>query len=168
MPDWTKTEFIKWLCFFLTEFCEIYNTASYLTLSHLIYTIGRLSETAKKKFSHLKCTDSSSFNQLNSCQGECRSFRLQVVSPTGWFAYTSKVDSPTQIKINIFRRIFWVKLECRFWKSPVSHKANYPYTCFCLALTLHYITYINKSFDKFSSHWWLIKLRLYLCRRIRL
>ena len=24
MPDWTKREFIKWLCFFLTEFCEIY------------------------------------------------------------------------------------------------------------------------------------------------
>ena len=24
IPDWTKTEFIKWLCFFLTEFCEIY------------------------------------------------------------------------------------------------------------------------------------------------
>ena len=46
-------------------------TASYLTLSHLFHTIGRLSEKAKKNFSHLKCTDSSSFNHKSFSFQKC-------------------------------------------------------------------------------------------------
>ena len=46
-------------------------TASYLTLSHLFHTIGRLSETAKKRFPHLKFTDSSSFNHKSFSFQKC-------------------------------------------------------------------------------------------------
>ena len=63
-------------------------TASHLTVYHtyFIQYIGRLSETAKKKVSHLKCTDSSSFNHnsfsFQKCSRENQQSNLFVLLGT--------------------------------------------------------------------------------------